>query len=64
MRGVIFKDGISKFRVSLKIYPEPVVERVFGKGRRVGAYYLYEVGLPPEEVYEKFGKVLEMVIDG
>ena len=47
------------FRVNLRIYPRELAERVFGRGREVEHYLVFEKQLSEKEVLEGFASMLE-----
>ena len=61
MKGVRKKGSNLLFRVCLNIYPENLVKKVFGEGKKSGNYIIFEGKFKEIEVYEKFNRLLEMM---
>ena len=63
MRGILFQDGVSIFRVSTKFYPEELIVEVFGEGERFGDYFIFKKKMPEVLVLENFNKMIELMVD-
>ena len=59
LKGIQKKGNKFVFRVNTQIYSIDKVEAVFGKGRWVGKYLVYEQKGNEAGIYEKFNCLLE-----
>ena len=61
VKGVRKKGNNLLFRVCLDVYPENLVKKVFGEGKKQGNYIVFEGSFKETEVYEKFNRLLELM---
>ncbi|MBR9689866.1 MAG: hypothetical protein GOV01_03155 [Candidatus Altiarchaeota archaeon] len=61
MKGVKTRNGKTVFRVNTGFYSRDFVKRVFGDGKEVEEYMVFETKLSESEVYDKFNELLEMM---
>ena len=61
MKAVKRRNGKTVFRVNTAFYSRNLVEQVFGKGKEVEEYMVFETTLSEKEVYDKFNELMEMM---
>ena len=62
MKNFLKKNNKIVFRINLDIYPQSIVEKIFGKGKRVGKYIVFETDKSENEIYKGFDDLLEGMI--
>ena len=62
LKKLLKKNDKIIFRVNKDIYPEKVIEKVFGNGKKEGKYIIFETKLDEERIYEKFDRLLEGIV--
>jgi hypothetical protein len=64
VKGIQRKNDVCFFRVSLRLYPEDFVKKIFGEGRKEENYVFFEKTGNEEKIYEGFNQLMEMIANG